>query len=69
MGENAQTREHAVLLKALVICCPSEIDNSQGVNQVIIVVNKMETTSPPWSQQRFLQIEVLSVLRKLNLLE
>jgi translation elongation factor EF-1alpha len=45
MRVNAQTREHMVLLKAL------------GVGQIIIVVNKMDMTSPPWSQDRFLSIE------------
>jgi len=41
MGEQAQTREHAVLLKAL------------GVTQVVVVVNKMDKTNPPWCQARF----------------
>jgi len=41
MGEKAQTREHAVLLKAL------------GVNQLLVVVNKMDMTLPAWSQDRF----------------
>lgn len=43
-GPGAQTREHAVLLKAL------------GVQQVVVVVNKMDSTLPPWSASRFHQI-------------
>jgi translation elongation factor EF-1alpha len=38
---HAQTREHAILLKAL------------GVHQVVVVVNKMDCTQPSWSEQRF----------------
>jgi elongation factor 1 alpha-like protein len=45
MSDGAQTREHAVLLKAL------------GVKQVIVVVNKMDTVEPPWDPARFSRIE------------
>ncbi len=45
MGERAQTREHAVLLKAL------------GVVQILVVVNKMDMTSPSWSESRFESIK------------
>jgi elongation factor 1 alpha-like protein len=54
MKPDSQTREHAVLLKAL------------GVNQIVVVVNKMEEVG--WSQERFLRIKeeveaMLSVLQ------
>eukprot|EP00605_Chrysophyceae_sp_TOSAG23-4_P001069 GSChrysophyteH1.ASY1.ANO1.1174.1 assembled CDS len=54
MGENAQTREHAILLKAL------------GVVQIVVVVNKMDTQN--WSRERFdkIQNEVEILLRELN---
>ena len=56
MSANAQTREHAVLLKAL------------GVNQVIVVINKMDTTNPPWCQDRyaFVQSEMRTLLTGLQ---
>ena len=56
MDNNAQTREHAVLLKSL------------GVNQVIVVVNKMDMTTPPWSEERyrFIQSEIRSLLTGLQ---
>ncbi len=42
VGPGAQTKEHAILLKAL------------GVNQILVAVNKMDMTQPvAWSQQRF----------------
>ena len=41
---NAQTREHAILLKAL------------GIDQIIIAVNKMDKTAPSWSKERYLYI-------------
>jgi elongation factor 1 alpha-like protein len=56
MSENAQTREHAVLLKAL------------GVNQVIVVINKMDMTTPPWCKDRyaFIQSEMRTLLTGLQ---
>jgi elongation factor 1 alpha-like protein len=45
MSDGAQTREHAVLLKAL------------GVSQIVVVVNKMDAFNPAWDQGRFLLIE------------
>jgi translation elongation factor EF-1alpha len=38
------------------------------VNQVIVAVNKLERTEPPWSEERFLKIkaEVISMLKALN---
>ena len=40
-GLEAQTREHATLLRAF------------GVAQLVVVVNKMDSTNPPWSSQRY----------------
>lgn len=56
VGARAQTREHAVLLKAL------------GVAQLIVVVNKMDMTVPAWSQERFAYIrqQLLSLLLELQ---
>jgi translation elongation factor EF-1alpha len=56
MSANAQTREHAVLLKAL------------GVNQVIVVINKMDMTTPPWCKDRyaFIQSEMRTLLTGLQ---
>lgn len=45
MSDGAQTREHAVLLRAL------------GVKQVVVVVNKMDSTQPAWDRERFQRIE------------
>lgn len=38
---NGQTKEHAMLAKAL------------GVNQLLVVVNKLDATDPPWSEERY----------------
>ena len=54
MKPDSQTREHAILLKAL------------GVNQIVVVVNKLEEVG--WSQERFLFIkeEVTAMLSALQ---
>jgi translation elongation factor EF-1alpha len=44
MSVNAQTREHAVLLKA------------SGVGHVVVVVNKMDSTEAPFCRDRFAHI-------------
>lgn len=56
VGARAQTREHAVLLKAL------------GVAQLVVVVNKMDMAAPAWSQERFAYIrqQLLSLLLELQ---
>lgn len=38
---NGQTKEHAMLAKVL------------GLNQLVVVVNKLDATDPPWSQERY----------------
>ncbi|CAF0937389.1 unnamed protein product, partial [Adineta steineri] len=50
ISKNGQTREHALLAYTL------------GVKQMIVAVNKMDTTEPPYSENRFHEIktEVLS---------
>ena len=40
-GLEAQTREHATLLRTF------------GVSQLLVVVNKMDSTHPPWSAERY----------------
>lgn len=45
MLEGAQTREHALILR------------SCGVSRILVAVNKMDTTCPPWSQERFLHVK------------
>jgi elongation factor 1 alpha-like protein len=47
LGINAQTREHAILMKAL------------GIDQIIIAVNKMDKTTPSWSKDRYFHIKTL----------
>jgi len=42
---NAQTREHAILMKAL------------GIDQIIIAINKMDKTTPIWSKDRYFYIK------------
>ena len=54
MKLDSQTREHAIILKAL------------GVNQIVVVVNKMETCE--WSNVRFEQIKA-EVGKMLELLQ
>ena len=45
MSPEGQTREHAILAKTM------------GINQLIVAVNKMDATDPPWSQKRYEQIK------------
>merc|ERR1712126_91462 len=45
ISKNGQTREHALLAFTL------------GVKQLIVAVNKMDSTSPPYSESRFKEIE------------
>ncbi|MET1160709.1 MAG: translation elongation factor EF-1 subunit alpha [Thermoprotei archaeon] len=53
MSPEGQTREHAILAKTM------------GINQMIVAVNKMDATEPPWSKERYEQIkEVLSKFLK-----
>ncbi|CAM9622839.1 unnamed protein product [Chrysoparadoxa australica] len=51
---NGQTKEHALLVKAL------------GVNQVLVAINKLDATEPAWSQERYedIQRELLPFLRQ-----
>ncbi len=44
MSIEGQTREHALLAKTM------------GINQLIVAVNKMDATDPPWSKERYEQI-------------
>jgi len=41
VSAGGQTREHAFLLRTL------------GIEQIIVVINKMDDASPPWSQDRY----------------
>lgn len=43
-GARGQTREHALLVR------------SMGIARVVVAVNKMDATSPKWSQQRFEEV-------------
>lgn len=45
LAEGGQAREHAFLLKTL------------GVNQLIVLINKMDATQPPYSKERFEQVK------------
>jgi len=56
IGKTGQTREHLLLAFTL------------GVKQLIIAVNKMDTTVPPYSQARFKEIqnEVSNYLKKVG---
>ncbi len=50
MSPEGQTREHLILAKTM------------GIDQIIVAVNKMDATEPPWSKERYEQI--VAVLKK-----
>jgi len=56
ISSNGQTREHLLLAFTL------------GVKEVIIAINKMDTTSPPYSEERYKEIkkEVAAYLKKVG---
>merc|ERR1719499_2195052 len=56
ISKNGQTREHALLAYTL------------GVQQLIVAVNKMDSTEPPYSQARFeeIQKEVSGFIKKVG---
>ena len=56
ISKNGQTREHALLAYTL------------GVKQMIVATNKMDSTSPPYSQERYEEIkgEVSGFLKKVG---
>lgn len=54
LSEGGQTREHAFLAKTL------------GVNQLIVAINKMDVTTPPYDQKRFEEVKA-AVQRLLKL--
>jgi len=56
ISKNGQTREHALLAFTL------------GVKQLIVGVNKMDNTEPPYSEKRFLEItsEVSNYVKKVG---
>jgi len=56
ISKNGQTREHALLAYTL------------GVKQLIVGVNKIDNTEPPYSQKRFdeISVEVKSYLKKVG---
>ena len=45
ISQDGQTREHALLAFTL------------GVRQLIVAMNKMDTTTPPWSKDRYYEIK------------
>ncbi|CAG5136783.1 unnamed protein product [Candidula unifasciata] len=56
ISKDGQTREHALLAYTL------------GVKQIIVGINKMDSTQPPYSQQRYLEIvkEVGNYIKKIG---
>ena len=56
IGKNGQTREHALLAYTL------------GVKQLIVGINKMDSTEPPYSQKRYEEIvkEVSTYIKKIG---
>ena len=56
ISKNGQTREHALLAYTL------------GVKQLIVGINKMDSTVPPYSQSRFEEIkkEVSTYIKKIG---
>ena len=58
-GKNGQTREHALLAYTM------------GIKQLIIGVNKMDKTYPPFDKQRFdlISKEVIDYLKKVGFKE
>ena len=56
ISKNGQTREHALLAYTL------------GVKQLIVGINKMDSTVPPYSQSRFAEItkEVSTYIKKVG---
>jgi elongation factor 1-alpha len=56
LGEGGQTVEHSFLLKTL------------GVNQIIVLINKMDITTPPYDQKRYDEVkeEAVKLLRKVG---
>jgi len=56
ISKDGQTREHALLAYTL------------GVKQLIVAINKMDTTAPPWSEERYREIvkETTNFIKKVG---